>query len=57
MFIKTHPMKTLAEFLAEHPELQELDYYEQQFEYEMYLSDYRYALNRLAEDPDEYGDY
>jgi hypothetical protein len=46
-------MKTLAEFLAEHPELQDLDYYEQQYEYDMYLIDYRYALNRLAEDPED----
>ncbi len=49
-------MKTFNQFIAEHPELQDMDAMDQQFFYDSYLEDYRFGLDRLSEDPDPYGD-
>lgn len=49
-------MKTLEQFIAEHPELKGMTPKDQKFFYESYLEDLRYGLNMLNEDSDPYGD-
>jgi 2-oxo-4-hydroxy-4-carboxy--5-ureidoimidazoline (OHCU) decarboxylase len=49
-------MKTLEQFIAEHPELKGMSAKDQNFFYESYLEDLRYGLDMLREDSDRYGD-
>lgn len=49
-------MKTIEQFIAEHPELEKLTADDQQWFYESYLEDLRIGMNMLNEDSDPYGD-